>query len=99
MPNQNRNLIINTLLEELFHTTTSKSLNTGHPDKSTKTVTNDCYEYPKKPTKTSTLKDQRKTSIETANRFSVLSPDEDPTENLKIQLKNQLKIQMSQERM
>ena len=35
---QNKNLIINILFEKLFHTTTSKSLNTGNPDKSTKTV-------------------------------------------------------------
>ena len=69
---QNKNLIINILLEQLFHTTTSKSLNTDNPDKSTKTVPDDCYEYPQKPAKTSTLKDQRKTSIETTNRFSVL---------------------------
>ena len=48
---------------------TSKSLNTGTPGKSTKTVTDDCYEYPKKPAKTSELKDQRKTSIETTNHF------------------------------
>ena len=54
---QNKNLIINILLERLFHTTASKSLNPENPDKSTKTVPNDCYEYPKKPAKTSTLKD------------------------------------------
>ena len=69
---QNKNLITNILLEQLFHTTTSKSLNTDNPDKCTKTVPDDCYEYPQKPAKTSTLKDQRKTSIETTNRFSVL---------------------------
>ena len=60
---QNKNLIINILLEQLFHTNTSKSLNTDNPDKSTKTVPDDCYEHPKKPAKTSKLKDQRKTSI------------------------------------
>ena len=76
---QNKKLIIDILLEQLFHTTTSKSLNTGNPDKSTKTVPDDCYEYPKKLGKTSKLKDQRKTSIKTTNRFSVLSPDENPT--------------------
>ena len=54
---QNKNLIINILLEQLFHRTTSKSLNTGNPDMSTKTVPDDCYEYPKKPAKTSKLKD------------------------------------------
>ena len=78
---QNKNLIINILLEQLFHTTTSKSLNTGNTDKSTKTVPNDCYEYPKKPAKTSKLKDQRKTSIETTNHFFILSPDENPTDS------------------
>ena len=78
----NKNLVINILLEQLFHTTTSKSLNTGNPDKSTKTVPDDCYEYPKKPTKTSKLKDQRKTSIETTNRYSVLSPDENQQQNI-----------------
>ena len=66
---QNKNLIINTLLEQLFHTTTSKPLNTGIPDKSTKTVPDDCYEYPKKPAKASKLKDQRETSIETTIVF------------------------------
>ena len=76
-----KNLIINILLEQLFHTTTSKSLNTDHTDTSTKTVPNDCYEYPKKPAKTSKLKDQRKTSIETTNHFSTLSPDENPTDS------------------
>ena len=65
---QNKKLIINILLEQLFHTTTSKSLNTDNPDKSTKTVPDDCYEYPKKLGKTSKLKDQRKTSIKTTNR-------------------------------
>ena len=78
---QNKNLIINILLEQLFHTNTSKSQNTDNPDKSTKTVPVDCYEYPKIPAKTSKLKDQRKTSIETTNRFSILSPDENPTDS------------------
>ena len=78
----NKNLVINILLEHLFHTTTSKSLNTGNPDKSTKTVPDDCYEYPKKPTKTSKLKDQRKTSTETTNRYSVSSPDENQQQNI-----------------
>ena len=55
---QNKNLIINILFKKLFHTTTSKSLNTGNPDKSTKTVPDNCYEYPKKPAKTSKLKDR-----------------------------------------
>ena len=35
-----------------------------------------------KPAKTSTLKYQRKTPIETTNRFSVLSPDENPTDSM-----------------
>ena len=73
--------MINILLEQLFHTNTSKSLNTDNPDKSTKTVPDDCYEYPKKPPKTSKLKDQRKTSVETTNRFSILSLDENPTDS------------------
>ena len=77
---QNKNLIINILLEQLFHTTTSNSLNTGNPEKSTKTVPDDSYEYPKKAAKTSKLKDPRKTSVETTNRISVLSPDENPTD-------------------
>ena len=76
---QNKNLIMGILLEQLFQTTPSKLLNTGNPDKSANIVPNDCYEYPKKPAKTSTLKDQRKTSIETTNRFSFLSPNENPT--------------------
>ena len=82
---QNKNFITNMLLEQLFHTTTSKSLNTGNSDKSTKSVPNDYYEYPKKPAKTSTLKDQRKpsTSVETTNRFSVLSPDDNPTDSMR----------------
>ena len=71
----NKNLVINVLLEQLFHTNSSKSLNTDNPDKSTKTVPDDCYEYPKKPAKTSKLKDQRKTSIETTNHLSILSPE------------------------
>ena len=79
---QSKNLIINILLEQLFHTATSKSLNTGNPEKSTKTVPHDCYEYPKKAAKTSKLKDPRKTSIETINHFSVLSPDENPTDSM-----------------
>ena len=79
---QNKTLIINILLEQLFHTNAPKSLNTGNSDKSTKTLPDDCSEYPKKPAKTSKLKDQRKTSIETANRFSVLSPDENPTDSV-----------------
>ena len=78
---QNKNLIINILLEQLFHRNTSKSLNTDNPGKSTKIVPTDCYQYPKKTAKTSKLKDQRKTSIETANRFSILSPDENPTDS------------------
>ena len=81
-PKQNKSLIINILLEQLFQTTPSKSLNTGNPDKSAKTVPNDCYEYPKKPAKLSTLTDQHKTSIETTNRFSVLLPDENPTDSM-----------------
>ena len=56
--------------------------NTGNPDKSKKTVPNDSCEYPKKPAKTSTLRDQRKNSIETTNRFSVLSPHENPTDSM-----------------
>ena len=60
---QNKNLIINILLEQLFHTNTSKSIDTDNPDKPTTTVPDDCYEYPKKTSKTSKLKDQRKTSI------------------------------------
>ena len=78
---QNKNLIINILLEQLFHTNTSKSINTDNPDKSTKIVPDDCYKYPKKTAKTSELKDQRKTSVETTNRFSILSPDENPTDS------------------
>ena len=78
---QNKNLTINILLEQLFHTNTSKSINTDNPDKYTKSVIDDCYEYPKKPAKTSKLKHQRKTSIETNNRFSILSPDEIPTDS------------------
>ena len=78
---QNKNLIINILLEQLFHTNTSKSINTDNLDKSTKTVPDDCYEYPKKPAKTSKLKDQRKTSVETTNRFSILTPNEIPTDS------------------
>ena len=78
---QNKNLIINILLEQLFHTDTSKSINTDNLDKSTKTVPDDCYEYPKKLAKTSKLKDQRKTSIETTNRFSILTPNEIPTDS------------------
>ena len=77
---QNKNLIISILLEQLFHTTTSKPINTGNPGKSTKTVPDDWYEYPKKPAKVSKLKDQHETSIETNNHFSVLSPDENPTD-------------------
>ena len=46
-----------------------------------KTVPDDCYEYPKKPAKTSKLNDQRNTSIETTNRFSILSPDDIPTDS------------------
>ena len=49
---QNKNPIINILLERRFLTTTSKSLNTGNPEKSAKTVPNNCCEYPKKPPKT-----------------------------------------------
>ena len=41
---QNKNLIMNILLEQLFPTTTSKSLNSDNPNKSTKAVPNDCYE-------------------------------------------------------
>ena len=78
---QNKSLIINILLEQLFHTNTSKSINTDNPDKSTKALPDDCYEYPKKPAKICTLKDQRKTSIETTNRFSILSPDAIPTDS------------------
>ena len=62
----------------LFDTNTSKSINTDNPDKCTKAVSDDCYEYPKKPAKISKLKDQRKTSVETTNRSSILSPDEIP---------------------
>ena len=79
---QNKSLIINILSEQLFHTTSCKSLKTGNPNKSTKTVPDECYEYPKKPAKTFKLKDQRKTSAETTNRFSVLSPDENPTNSI-----------------
>ena len=68
-------------MEQLFHTTTSKSLSTGNPDKSTKTLPDDCYEYSKKPGKTSKSKDQRKTSIETINRVSISSLDENPTDS------------------
>ena len=78
---QNKNLIINILLQHLFHANTFKSLNTDIPDKSTKTVPDDCYEYPKKTAKISKLKNQRKTSIETTNRFSILSPNENPTDS------------------
>ena len=68
-------------MEQPFHTTTSKPLNTGNPEKSTKSVTDDCYEYLKKKNKekkvgkVSKLKDQRKALIETTNQLSVLSPD------------------------
>ena len=79
---QNKNLIIRILLEQLFETNTFKSINTDNPDKSTKTVPDDCYEYPKKPAETSKLKGQRKASIETTNRFSILSPDENPTDSM-----------------
>ena len=72
----------NILLAQLFHTTTSKSLNTGNPDKSTKTVPDNCYEDPEKTARTSKLKDQRNTLIETTYCFSVLSPDEKPTESM-----------------
>ena len=68
-------------MKQLFRKNTSKSINTDNPDKSAKTVPNDCYEYPKKTAKTRKLKDQRKTSIETTNRFSILSPDEIPTDS------------------
>ena len=71
----------NILLEQPFHTNTSKSINTDNSDKSTKPVPDDCYESPKKPAKTSKLKDQRKTSIQTNNRFCILSPDETPTDS------------------
>ena len=54
---QNKNLIINVLLEQLFHINTSKSKNTDNADNSTKTVPDDCYEYPKKPAETFKLKD------------------------------------------
>ena len=80
---QNKNLIINILLERLFHTTTSKSLNTGNPNKSAKAVPDDCYEYLKKAAKTSKLKDQHKISIKTTNRFFVLLPDENPTGSMR----------------
>ena len=40
---QSKNLIINILLEQLFQTATSKSLNTDNSDKSTKTVPDDSY--------------------------------------------------------
>ena len=36
---------------------------------------------PKKTAKTSKLNEQRKTSVETTNRFSVFSPDEHPTDS------------------
>ena len=78
---QNKNLIINILLEQPFHTNTSKLLNTDNPDKSTKSVPADCYGYPKKPAKRSKLNEQRKTSFKTTNRFSILSPDEYPTDS------------------
>ena len=42
---QNKSLITSILLEQLFHATNSKSLNTGNPDKSTTFVPNNCYEY------------------------------------------------------
>ena len=76
---QNKKLIINTFWNKFF---IQPLPNTGNPDKSTKTVPNDCCEYPKKPAKTSTLKDQRKKPIETTNRFSVLSPHEKPTDSM-----------------
>ena len=69
-------------MEQLLHITTSKPLNTGKPDKSAKTVPDDCYQYPKKPAKTSKLKDQHKTLIHATNRFSVLSPDENTTDSI-----------------
>ena len=47
-----------------------------------KIVPDDCYEYPKKPAKTSKFKDQLKASMETANRFSNLPPDENPTDSV-----------------
>ena len=40
---QSKNLIINILLEQLFQTATSKSLNTDNSDRSSKTVPDDCY--------------------------------------------------------
>ena len=45
---QNKNLIINILLEQLFHITTSKPLDTGNHKETTKSVPNDCCEYSKK---------------------------------------------------
>ena len=68
-------------MEQIFRTTTSKPLNTSNPDKYTN-VYEDSYKYPKKPAKPSKLKDRRKTSIDTTNRFSVLSPDERPTDEM-----------------
>ena len=37
---------------------------------------------PPKEANTSKLKDQRQTSIETTNRFSILSPDENPADSM-----------------
>ena len=42
--------------EQHFHTVTSKTLNTGHADKSTKIVHEDIYKYPKKPANAFSLK-------------------------------------------
>ena len=70
-------------MKQLFHTTTSKPLNAANPEKSTRIIHEDSYEYPEKPAKASKSKDRRKTSIDTTNHFPLLSPDENPTDTVR----------------
>ena len=85
---QNKNLIINILLKlitnillkQLFHTGTSKPLNTGDPDNPTKTVNENNYKCMKRAAKASNLSEHIKNLIHTTNRFSVLSHEKSATD-------------------
>ena len=73
----------NCLMRQLLHTTTSKPLNAGNPNKYTKCVNEDSFKYPKIPTEVSNLNGQAKNLTHTTNCFSVFFSDEIPTYAMK----------------
>ena len=74
----------NSLLRQLFHTTTFKPLNTGNPNnKYTKCANEDSFKYPKVSTEVSNLNGQAENLTHTTNCFSVFFSGESPIDAIK----------------